>query len=253
MISKNRIKFIKSLQTKKNRYEEQLFVVEGEKLVMEALNWVPDQIIQVIHTKEFENQPKLNSIEFVEISYDLLREISTLTTPNKALAILRFPKISTPSNSLHFVIDGVQDPGNLGTIIRLADWFGMKHLVCSNETVDCYNPKVLQATMGSIFRVDVHYTNLETYLSTSNQPTYGAFMEGENIFGTNINENGIIILGNEGNGISDSLKKYIHYPITIPKFGNAESLNVAMAGSIILSSFFQQKHSHNSSHQSQQK
>ena len=107
--------------------------------------------------------------------------------------------------------------------------------------------------MGSIFRVDVHYTNLETYLSSSNQPTYGALMEGENIFGTNINENGIIILGNEGNGISESLKKYIHHPITIPKFGNAESLNVAMAGSIILSSFFQQKHSHNSSHQSQQK
>lgn len=253
MISKNRIKFIKSLQNKKKRHEEQLFVVEGEKLVIEALKWAPNQIIQIFHTPEFELPINETNIEFMEVKADSLSEISTLTTPNKALALLSFPKNSKLNNSLHFVIDGVQDPGNLGTIIRLADWFGMKQLVCSNETVDCYNPKVLQATMGSIFRVDVHYTNLETYLSSSNQPTYGALMEGENIFGTNINENGIIILGNEGNGISESLKKYIHHPITIPKFGNAESLNVAMAGSIILSSFFQQKHSHNSSHQSQQK
>lgn len=241
MISKNRIKFIKSLQNKKKRYEEQLFVVEGEKLVLEALNWASNEIIQIIHTAEFDCKNKLNTIDYVEVNDSELKEISTLSTPNKTLAVLTFPKEKIIHNSLHLVLDGVQDPGNMGTIIRLADWFGINQIVCSNETVDCYNPKVIQATMGSIFRVSIKYTDLETYLDQTEQPVYGAFMEGENLFDAQLNKNGIIVLGNEGNGICNSLKNHIDHPITIPKYGHAESLNVAMAGAIILGSFFQQK------------
>ena len=134
------------------------------------------------------------------------------------------------------VLDTVQDPGNLGTIIRLCDWYGVRHLVCSTNTVDCYNPKVLQATMGSIARLNVHYVDVEPFLKESNKTVYGAFMDGDSVYDENFDEPGILVMGNEANGISESLKKYISKKVTIPQFGaaSAESLNVAMATGILL-------------------
>ncbi len=240
MISKNRIRFIKSLQQKKQRIENGLFVIEGEKMVNEAIEWVPQHIDSIYHTSEYKNEIKNdNTFSFNEITLQELKEISTLTTPNKVIAICRkLPTIDIKSNYL-IALDGIQDPGNMGTIIRLADWFGISHVICSKETVDCYNPKVLQATMGAIYRVNVIYTDLVSFFKNNSLPVYGALLEGENLFNCELKKNGIIVLGNEGNGISETIKNHIDIPITIPKYGHAESLNVATAGAIILGTFFQ--------------
>ena len=240
MISKNRIRFIKSLQQKKQRIENSLFVIEGEKMVNEAIEWVPQHIDSIYHTSEYKNETKNDfNFSFNEITSQELKEISSLTTPNKVIAICRkLPTLDIKSNYL-IALDGIQDPGNMGTIIRLADWFGISHIICSKETVDCYNPKVLQATMGAIYRVNIMYTDLVSFFQNNTLPVYGALLEGENLFNHELKKNGIIVLGNEGNGISETIKNHIDIPITIPKYGNAESLNVATAGAIILGTFFQ--------------
>lgn len=240
MISKNRIRFIKSLQQKKQRIENQLFVIEGEKMVNEAIQWIPSQIEVIYHTTEYSLHED-NDILSEVITPQELNEISTLTTPNKVLAICKQLPIKNKHSDLIIALDGVQDPGNMGTILRLADWFGISHIICSLDTVECYNPKVLQATMGAIFRVKVEYTDLNEYLINTKLPVYGALLEGENLFKSTLQHKGIILLGNEGSGIKDVNKKYITQPITIPRFGNAESLNVATAGAIILGSFFQKQ------------
>jgi TrmH family RNA methyltransferase len=238
MVSKNQIKLITSLQQKKYRNQEQLFIAEGIKVVQELLN--SNFELQDLFTtkKDFltVSKNKVHAISEAE-----LKKISALTTPNTCLAVFKFPKAKEIiEKGLIVALDDVRDPGNLGTIIRLCDWFGIETLFCSEESVDVYNPKVVQATMGSISRVNVVYGNLEAFLSQTKLPVFGTFMDGKNIYQEKLPKEGIIIMGNEANGISSSVEKLVSERIAIPRFGNlqvTESLNVANATAIILSEF----------------
>ena len=160
-----------------------------------------------------------------------------MNTPQKFIAVAHMPNLKAKRNNLILVLDGLQDPGNMGTIIRTADWFNIDQIVCSKQTVDLYNSKVVQSSMGSIFRMPVSYRNLKKYLSSSELPIYGALLKGTNIFEQSISRKGIIVIGNEGNGISNELLELIQHPINIPRFGKAESLNASVAAGIILSEF----------------
>ena len=238
MVSKNQIKLITSLQQKKYRKQEQLFFAEGVKVVQELLH-SNFELQDLFTTKQdFLTVPKnkVHAISEVE-----LKKISALTTPNTCLAVFKIPKAKEMvEKGLIVALDDVRDPGNLGTIIRLCDWFGIETLFCSEESVDIYNPKVVQATMGSISRVNVVYGNLETFLSQTKLPVFGTFMDGKNIYQEKLPKEGIIIMGNEANGISTSVEKLVSERIAIPRFGNlqvTESLNVATATAIILSEF----------------
>ena len=213
-------------------------MIEGEKMVQEAIKWIPEYIETIYYTSDFIFETPFDSILCEEINLNELKNISSLKTPNKAIAICKFLPTTSVISPYTIVLDGIQDPGNLGTILRMADWFGISHVICSKDTVDCYNPKVLQATMGAIFRVSVSYVELNDFFNKNTKPVYGALLEGENLFNTNFTDEGIILLGNEGNGIRQINKIYINFPITIPKYGEAESLNVATAGAIILGSLF---------------
>jgi TrmH family RNA methyltransferase len=237
MLSKSQIKLITSLKQKKYRLQHQLFVAEGVKTIQELLNSNIELHQLYTSTLDFDVPDVLQT----KISENDLKKISFLKTPNTALAIFKIPE-SKPIdfNNLVVALDNVRDPGNLGTIIRLCDWFGVKDLVCNTETVDCYNPKVIQATMGSIKRVNITYTNLENLIDTGNEVTFGAFMDGSNIYNIDLPSKGILVLGNEANGIQDSVEKKIDKRISIPRFGNlqeTESLNVANAAAILLSEF----------------
>ena len=239
MLSKNEIKHIQSLYHKKQRDEQGLFLVEGKKMAQELLN--SNFLIHKIYAttvwlQQNDAQKPITTI----VTDDELKKISQLTTPNEVLMIVEAIKASTPkifNQQLTLVVDDLQDPGNFGSIIRIADWFNIPQIICSNNTVDVYNFKVLQATMGSFLRVHIAYTNLEDYLSKTNQPIYGALLKGNNIFETQLLKDGYLIIGNEGKGISNSLQQLITNPITIPKFGSAESLNAAIATGIIVSHF----------------
>ena len=238
MVSKNQIKLITSLQQKKYRKQEQLFFAEGVKVVQELLH-SNFELQDLFTTKQdFLTVPKdkVHAISEAE-----LKKISALTTPNTCLAVFNIPKAKEMvEKGLIVALDDVRDPGNLGTIIRLCDWFGIETLFCSEESVDIYNPKVVQATMGSISRVNVVYGNLETFLSQTKLPIFGTFMDGKNIYQEDLPKEGIIIMGNEANGISTSVEKLVSERIAIPRFGNlqvTESLNVATATAIILSEF----------------
>lgn len=238
MVSKNQIKLITSLQQKKYRNQEQLFIAEGIKVVRELLN--SNFELQDLFTtkKDFltVSKNKVHAISEAE-----LKKISALTTPNTCLAVFKIPKAKEiAEKGLIVALDDVRDPGNLGTIIRLCDWFGIETLFCSEESVDVYNPKVVQATMGSISRVNVVYGNLEVFLSQSKLPVFGTFMDGKNIYQEKLPKKGIIIMGNEANGISSAVEKLVSERIAIPRFGNlqvTESLNVATATAIMLSEF----------------
>ena len=238
MVSKNQIKLITSLQQKKYRKQEQLFFAEGVKVVQELLH-SNFELQDLFTTKQdFLTVPK-NKVH--AISEAELKKISALTTPNTCLAVFKIPKAKEMvEKGLIVALDDVRDPGNLGTIIRLCDWFGIETLFCSEESVDIYNPKVVQATMGSISRVNVVYGNLETFLSQTKLPIFGTFMDGKNIYQEELPKEGIIVMGNEANGISTSVEKLVSERIAIPRFGNlqvTESLNVATATAIILSEF----------------
>lgn len=238
MVSKNQIKLITSLQQKKYRKQEQLFFAEGVKVVQELLH-SNFELQDLFTTKQdFLTVPK-NKVH--AISEAELKKISALITPNTCLAVFKIPKAKEMvEKGLIVALDDVRDPGNLGTIIRLCDWFGIETLFCSEESVDIYNPKVVQATMGSISRVNVVYGNLETFLSQTKLPVFGTFMDGKNIYQEELPKEGIIIMGNEANGISTSVEKLVSERIAIPRFGNlqvTESLNVATATAIILSEF----------------
>ena len=238
MVSKNQIKLITSLQQKKYRKQEQLFFAEGVKVVQELLH-SNFELQDLFTTKQdFLTVPK-NKVH--AISEAELKKISALITPNTCLAVFKIPKAKEMvEKGLIVALDDVRDPGNLGTIIRLCDWFGIETLFCSEESVDIYNPKVVQATMGSISRVNVVYGNLETFLSQTKLPVFGTFMDGKNIYQEKLPKEGIIVMGNEANGISSSVEKLVSERIAIPRFGNlqvTESLNVATATAIILSEF----------------
>ncbi|NNE30980.1 MAG: RNA methyltransferase [Winogradskyella sp.] len=237
MLSKNQIKLIKSLGQKKYRQQLSLFTVEGIKGINEFLK--SNYELDSLYTTEmiFET----NERKIIEISELELQKISALKNPNTALAIFKIPEPGVVSqHGLIVALDEVRDPGNLGTIIRLCDWYGVKQLVCSSKTVDCYNQKVVQATMGSLTRVQINYMDLEPYLKALSIPIYGTYMNGENIYTTQLPKEGIIVLGNEANGISTTIEGYVTQKLAIPRFGDSsstESLNVANATAIVLSEF----------------
>lgn len=236
-LSQSKIKQIRSLQQKKYRDEQHFFIVEGEKMVLELLNTIPDQVEYCVATKDFGAIKNFN-ILWYQCDQETLKRCSSLKTPNKVIAVVRKLKFPAHNPSFILALDSVQDPGNMGTIMRLADWFGVKQIICSDTTVDCYNPKVIQASMGAFLRVKVDYVNLKHYLSATDLPVYGALLDGENVYQKALTPKGILLLGNEGNGISAEIQPFITYPVSIPKRGMAESLNVSIATGILLSEFF---------------
>lgn len=254
MISKNKARFVISLQKKKVRDEEGLFVIEGDKLVREFLA-ARIQVKTLIAKKEFIGSlsPYMKECieEIEDSSYEELKQISTLKTPHNALAVVAIPERKlNPEvifDKLCLALDFVQDPGNLGTIIRAAAWFGIGNIVCSGDCVDVYNPKVVQATMGALLHVNVFYTDLRVLAGLANEnniPVFGTVLDGEPIYRQKLENRGIILLGNESRGISDELMPFVTQKIMIPGAGRAlpgiDSLNVSMAASIVLSEFHRQ-------------
>lgn len=240
MLSKSKAKYIQSLGHKKFRDEEALFVAEGDKVVSEILNEVPASVKEIFAVKEWINRHAhlLNKVSFSEITPEELGRISQLTTPNQVLAVVKEIPRREPfpaSGKITLVLDGIQDPGNLGTIIRIADWFGIDQVVCSQLSADIYNPKVVQATMGSFARMPVFYTDIEEWLKKQHTHIYAATLDGENILSMTPLREGIILIGNESKGISENLLQVANVRITIPRVGKAESLNAAVATGIILS------------------
>lgn len=244
MLSKSNIKQITSLRVKKYRNEINLFVAEGERLVSEIIE-SSLKIKVIYYCAGWANGAKRNDFERVAITEAEMKKISGLSTPSNVLATVSIPEYTITDckirNTLTIALDDIQDPGNLGTIIRLADWFGVDCILCSKNTVDAYSPKVIQACMGSISRVKVVYCDLQKVLLDADQPVYGAFMEGNNIYKETLPKNGIIVMGNEGNGISREIEKLVTQKIHIPSFANnrttVESLNVATATAVVLSEF----------------
>ena len=238
MVSKNQIKLISGLHQKKQRFANQLFFAEGVKVIQELLqsNFELEHLYTTLNDFESVQSSKRTLINEQE-----LKKISALATPNSCLAVFKIPAENKIIDSgLIIALDDIRDPGNLGTILRLCDWFGIKQIICSKETVDIYNPKVVQATMGSIARVNVNYIDLKTFITQTKLPVFGTFMDGDNIYQCDLPQNGIIIMGNEANGISAEIEKIVTSRISIPRFGElqkTESLNVATATAIILSEF----------------
>ena len=239
MISKNQIKYIRGLSLKKNRRKEQCFVVEGEKCLAELLN-SSFEVIELFALKDWIDENKVVFEKIQVVSFKELERISNLKSPNKVLAVvnMRKQKILQQESAVTLVLDAINDPGNLGTIIRMCDWFGVQQIICSENTVDIYNPKVVQSTMGSLFRTHVIYADLSMYLAKVTTPIYGAYMDGENLKNIEINQKVHLVMGNEANGISEKIEKYISKRVAIKNTGgNTESLNVAVATSILLHEF----------------
>ncbi|QLG44355.1 TrmH family RNA methyltransferase [Costertonia aggregata] len=233
MVVKSQLKFINSLQQKKYRTQHGLFVAEGVKLVSELLS--SDFGVYGVYTTSPETLPSHEKI--IQVSKVDLAKMSGLKTPNTVLGVFYIPEdSSTIPHNWSVALDDVRDPGNLGTIIRLCDWFNISQVVCSPNTVDCYNPKVLQASMGSIARVKIVYIDLEKFIADSKLSVYGAFMGGKPVYREKFPEKGILLMGNEGKGISQNLEALVHQKISIPQFGKktTESLNVATATAILL-------------------
>jgi TrmH family RNA methyltransferase len=237
-ISKSQLKLITSLSQKKYRQKHNLFIAEGIKVVNELLN-SSFEVELIFCTNDFKTTLPENKV--TRVSETELKKISTLKSPNKVLSLFKIPEEKPIQNSgLILALDAINDPGNLGTIIRLCDWFGIAQLVCSKNTVDCYNQKVVQASMGSLTRIKIQYLDLKNYFSESLLPTFIADMNGENVYQTVLPKEGILILGNEANGVSEEIKKKIKHKISIPRFGETqktESLNVATAAAILISEF----------------
>ncbi|OAV68297.1 23S rRNA (guanosine-2'-O-)-methyltransferase RlmB [Bacteroidales bacterium Barb4] len=249
MISKNTLKYIRSLGEKKNRNEHGTFVAEGNKLVSDMLSAFTGEVI-IAKTSWMATQGNIPTKELLEADEEDIRRAGFLKNPQDVIAVFRQPlwrlEDASPSEELVLALDGIQDPGNLGTIIRLADWFGIRHIVCSNDTADVFNPKTVQATMGSLVRVQVHYTDLAAYLLAQKEaavPIYGTFPDGNNIYAATatLSPEGIIVMGNEGNGIRPSVEALIGERLSIPACPagreTAESLNVAVAAGIVCAEF----------------
>ena len=235
-LSKNYLKLITSLSQKKYRHKYKLFIVEGIKVVQEFIN--SSYELEVL----FSTESSFSSLDsFIEVSEQELKKISSLKTPNKVLALFKIPlQKNTNSSGLIVALDAINDPGNLGTIIRMCDWFGVDQLVCSKETVDCYNTKVVQSSMGSLTRVAISYTDLKEYLTSVSIPVFIADMDGDNIHKIKPPTSAVLVMGNEANGISNSIKQLVSTKVSIPRYGNSqqtESLNVATATAILLSEF----------------
>lgn len=242
MISKNQLKLIRQLGQKKYRKQFNQYLVQGEKNVLELLN-SPLKVTDVFATQSFidNNQSAYPQTHFITADEEQLTKVSTLVSNNAAIAIVDMPKADLPNmNGLILALDGVSDPGNLGTIIRVADWYGIKHIVTSTDSADAYNPKTISATMGSFVRVSVSQVELPEYLQTLNLPIYGAFLDGESVHKTQFSGEGVLLMGSESHGIREACAGLVTDKITIPAFGEAESLNVAMATGIILDNFKRQ-------------
>jgi TrmH family RNA methyltransferase len=249
MLSKNTIKFINSLRVKRYRNESGYFIAEGERLVDDIIGSTM-QVKTLYHTSSW-GKREADRFENVLVSVDEMKKISGLTSPSNVLALVSIPEYDIAetnlTDSIALALDGVQDPGNLGTIIRLADWFGIDSILCSSDTTDAFSPKVIQSCMGAISRVKIIYGDLPKILNeyTGLIPVYGTFMEGRNIYDEELTSKGIIVMGNEGNGIGPDVERLISRKIHIPSFANdratVESLNVAMATAIICSEFRRRK------------
>lgn len=248
LLSRNKIKWIRSLHQKKFRDREGLFLAEGTKIVSEVLESNLEINYLVLSPEFLARVDVAPTVQFDEASKEEIRKASTLQSPPEAIAICRKPQFQFPdkefNNELVLVLDGIQDPGNLGTLLRSADWFGIENIILSPECADVYNPKVIQASMGAFLRIKFFRTDLVKFFSArQNMPVYGAYMEGESVGTGQIEENSFLILGNEGNGISEKLSPFIDRKISIPRYGKSrtESLNVAVAGGILMASFRQLK------------
>ncbi|NDV96297.1 RNA methyltransferase [Dysgonomonas sp. 521] len=243
-LSKNKLKYIRSLKEKKYRAEYGTFVAEGNKMVSDLLPYMKCQLL--VATADFLNVTDVSGIEeVVEVNDSQLSQASFLQNPQQVLAVFYQPaaaKETDIENELVLALDGIQDPGNMGTIVRLADWYGIRHIFCSQDTADIYNPKVVQATMGALARVKIHYVDLAAFLTANGHlPIYGTLLDGDNMYEQEITADGIIVMGNEGNGIRPEIEKLITKKLYIPNYplGNptSESLNVAIATAIICAEF----------------
>lgn len=245
MISKATIKKIHALDMRKFRRNERLFVAEGPKLVDELCATMKPVYIAALPEWISENAKIVSGTEYDIVTSDELQRASLQKNPQQVIALFPIPEhrfcTEQLKNELVLMLDGVQDPGNLGTIARIADWFGIRNILCSAETADIYNPKAVQATMGALARVKFHYTDLIQLLSQYDGPVYGTFLDGENIYGQELSENGIIVMGNEGKGISQGVGEMINRRLYIPNYPigtqTTESLNVAIATSIVCAEF----------------
>jgi TrmH family RNA methyltransferase len=226
---------MRSLHQKKVRMQERCYIVEGEKSVLEGISHAFDDLELLVCLESFFSEIPTHAHSKTQLIHQKeLEQLSSLNTPNKCIAVFRQPETKVNDEGIIIALDGVQDPGNMGAILRLADWFGASLVVCSSDTVDCFNTKVVQASMGAIFRIPVLYTNLEQYLIQSKLPKYGALLNGKHYKKIDYPNKAILVMGNEGNGIRKSIENCIDTAITIPRIGQAESLNVATATAILM-------------------
>jgi len=238
MLSRSESKYIQTLSHKKQRDAEGLFVVEGPKLVEEVLN--SNLNIKKIYALQSWANANQNIENTVIVDEYELQKISNLQTANEVLMVVEMPeenKLLKFENTITLALDGIQDPGNFGTIIRIADWFGIKQIICSEDCVELYNPKVIQSTMGSFIRVNVFYTKLDECIAAAKVPVYGALLNGNDVTKIDKPQQGILVIGNESKGIRQSILPHINNAISIQRIGGAESLNAAVATGIILSHF----------------
>jgi RNA methyltransferase, TrmH family len=239
MVSKNQRKQILQLKQKKYRLSTGLFVAEGEKVIEELLSASWDCVYLFSIASHFHPQSEV-------IDPSVMKQLTHFKTPSPVLGVFKSPDLKALSKSnITLAVDGVSDPGNLGTLIRICDWYGLSDLICSSNTVDCYNSKVVQASMGSIVRVQCHYVDdLHSTLINLNKPIYGADLNGQSLYKTDFEEQASFVFGSESHGLSAAVSKIINHKITIPNFRSgrgAESLNVAVAGAIFLSEIFRSK------------
>lgn len=244
MLTKSLVKYIKSLKEKKNRDTHKTFVVEGNKMVKELLGILDCELL-IYSCNDVKDLDFSRVKQIIEVKDDDISKVSFQKNPQQMIAVFFQPNYQIESglnNKLSLILDEIQDPGNLGTIVRLADWYGIENIFCSKNTADIYNPKTVQATMGALARVRVHYCDLEEFLSAHKDiPVYGTFLDGENIYEKKLSTNGFIVMGNEGNGISREVESYVNQRLFIPSYPplkeTSESLNVAVATAITCAEF----------------
>ena len=244
MLSQAKQKWIRSLELKKFRQEQGLFLAEGSKCCLDLLELLPCRFLAAT-TDWLETHPGLRAAEIVEASTEEIRKASLLKNPQEVLAVFETPSYEPTAEGLNgklsLALDNIQDPGNLGTILRIADWFGIRNVICSIGTVDAFNPKTVQATMGAIGRIRLSYTDLPAFLDSVQLPVYGTFLEGEILYDANLQNEGIVVMGNEGNGISKAVETLVTNKLFIPDFPigatGSESLNVSVATAIVCSEF----------------
>lgn len=246
MLTKATAKLIQSLKDKKARQESGLFVVEGTKTVTELAD-SKIKVKSLFATHEWiEGNQRFSGVpaNIVEVSEQQLRQLSLMQSPQQVLALAEIPQVvfdpQEIASQFTLALDTIQDPGNLGTIIRIADWYGIRHILCSPTCADAFNPKVIQATMGSFMRVDLHYLSLPDFFEKQQQTVVGALMNGQNLYQAQLPDKGVLLIGNEGAGIGAELLKYITTAVTIPRFGGAESLNAGVAAAIICDAWARQ-------------